>query len=92
MFRRGIRFRSGESVLGIIRLHLISHGQRGVSLTVGPPGPLVMFDQSPRVVSLLCPNRGEATAIVAGERRLPAGSRRSGWIRETEVVLLVVAG
>ena len=58
---------------------------------MGPGGPLVRFDQS-SPSSFSVPGRGEATAIVAGERRLPAGSRGSGWIRETEAVLPVVAG
>ena len=41
---------------------------------------------------LLCPNGGEAKAIVAGERWLPAGSRGSGWVRETAGVFSVVGG
>ena len=59
------------------------------SLTVGPLGPLVRFDQSPASF-LLCPSGGGAPAIAVDERRLPAGFRGRGWIRWSRAVLPVV--
>ena len=59
------------------------------SLTVGPLGPLVRFDQSPASF-LLCLSRGGAPAIDAGERRLPTGPRGQGWIRQSKADLPVV--
>ena len=61
------------------------------SLTVGPLGPLVRFDQSPASF-LLWPSIGGAPAIAVDERRLPTGSRGQGWIRQSRAVLSVVEG
>ena len=47
---------------------------------------------SPLSLLFLCPNGGEAPAINAGEWRLPADSKGSGWIRKTGAVLPVVVG
>ena len=63
---------------------------RLVSLAVGPLGPLVRFDQSPASF-LLCPSRGGAPTINAGERRLPTRFRGQGWIRQSRAVLPLVA-
>ena len=57
---------------------------------MGPGGPLVRFDQS-SPSSFSVPGGGEATAIVVGERRLPAGLRGRGWIRHSRAILPVVA-
>ena len=62
------------------------------SLTVGPLGPLVKFDQSPPASFLLWPNRGGAPAIDAGDWRLLAGSRGQGWIHQHRPVLPGVVG
>ena len=74
-FQIEIRFRSRGGVLEALRLHLTTWTDTG-SLTVGPEGPLVRFDQSIPPLSL---SRAEA-----GLRRSPPAI--GGSVRETEVI------
>jgi hypothetical protein len=86
-----IRFRGSEDVLWFFTLSLKPARAGSGSLTVGPLGPLVRFDQSSSAFPLLWPNGGGAPAILVGERRLLEDIRGQGWIRQSRAILPVVA-
>ena len=68
----------------------LNHVDRHGVADSGSRRPTGRFDQS-SPSSFSVPGGGEATAIVAGERRLPAGLRGRGWIRHSRAILPVVA-
>ena len=74
-FQTGIHFRSGGNVLCGFTSSLKPRGGGAGSLTVGPGGPLVMFDQSPSL-PFLWPNRGGSSDDVRRRMAASFGKRR----------------
>ena len=68
---------------------LKTRGGGAGSLTVGPRGPLVRFDQSP-LPPFPLPERRRDSTIAIDERRFPVGFWGRGWIRQSRAVLPVV--
>ena len=72
---RGLTLSPSEGVFGGIRFHLSQRGWTRGSLTVGPLGPLVRFDQSPAPPS-------SSVRAGAGLRRSP--STNGGFPQDSE--------